>query len=250
MPTAYFVPVPGMVVAHVLEDAEHEVEHDPGVDAEPAHRHQQLRDGRQVGAAAAERRARQHHLVDAGAVAHHAEEAEERAADDVADRRATRIVSTRLSPRMMPSAPRTQLIGAMFAPAQIQNCCHGVDVAVRGAGSARCRARRAGRPPPARSCRCSMCLPSERRSPDSPPHGGTDGRRPAHRDRAPASTSTGVSTRRRSSGRTRSARDVAAGTRTRRRPPRARARSARRSTSTRCGRPERNGWQVSTKRQP
>ena len=28
---------------------------------------------------------------------------------------------------MMPSAPRTQLIGAMFAPAQIQNCCTGVE---------------------------------------------------------------------------------------------------------------------------
>jgi hypothetical protein len=29
-------------------------------------------------------------------------------------------VSTRLSPRMIPSAPSTQLIGARFAPAQIQ----------------------------------------------------------------------------------------------------------------------------------
>ena len=32
---------------------------------------------------------------------------------------------------MIPSAPRIQLIGAMFAPAQIQNCCDGVDVAIR-----------------------------------------------------------------------------------------------------------------------
>src|SRR4051794_8048479 len=39
----------------------------------------------------------------------------------------TRSVSTRLSPRMIPSAPSTQLIGAMFAPAQIQNCCSGVE---------------------------------------------------------------------------------------------------------------------------
>ncbi len=33
----------------------------------------------------------------------------------------TVTVSTRLSPSWMPSAPSTQLIGAMFAPAQIQN---------------------------------------------------------------------------------------------------------------------------------
>ena len=33
----------------------------------------------------------------------------------------TSTVSMRLSPRMIPSAPRIQLIGAMFAPAQIQN---------------------------------------------------------------------------------------------------------------------------------
>jgi hypothetical protein len=39
----------------------------------------------------------------------------------------TTIVSIRLSPRTMPSAPSTQLIGAMFAPAQIQNCCTGVE---------------------------------------------------------------------------------------------------------------------------
>jgi hypothetical protein len=29
---------------------------------------------------------------------------------------------------MMPSAPSTQLIGARLAPAQIQNCRHGVEV--------------------------------------------------------------------------------------------------------------------------
>src|SRR3954449_5332539 len=39
----------------------------------------------------------------------------------------TSSVSTRLSPRMTPSAPRIQLIGAMLAPAQIQNCCSGVE---------------------------------------------------------------------------------------------------------------------------
>src|SRR3954468_8516163 len=37
------------------------------------------------------------------------------------------MVSTRLRPRMIPSAPRTQLIGAMFAPPQIQNCWIGVE---------------------------------------------------------------------------------------------------------------------------
>src|SRR3954453_1438005 len=39
----------------------------------------------------------------------------------------TSSVSTRLSPRMTPSAPRIQLIGAILAPAQIQNCCSGVE---------------------------------------------------------------------------------------------------------------------------
>ncbi len=33
----------------------------------------------------------------------------------------TATVSNRLSPSCMPSSPSTQLMGAMFAPAQIQN---------------------------------------------------------------------------------------------------------------------------------
>src|SRR5262245_38439354 len=37
----------------------------------------------------------------------------------------TAMVSTRLSPNVMPSAPSTQLIGAMLAPDQIQNSSHG-----------------------------------------------------------------------------------------------------------------------------
>ena len=67
-----------------LRIAERESSDDPGVDPEPAHGHQHLH-GRQVRAAAAERRARERHLVDAGPVAHHAERAEDRAADEVAD---------------------------------------------------------------------------------------------------------------------------------------------------------------------
>ena len=39
----------------------------------------------------------------------------------------TRIVSMSPRPSTMPSAPRIQLIGAMFAPAQIQNCCQPVE---------------------------------------------------------------------------------------------------------------------------
>src|SRR5690606_40876670 len=39
----------------------------------------------------------------------------------------TSTVSARLKPSVMPSAPSTQLIGAMFAPAQIQNWCIAVD---------------------------------------------------------------------------------------------------------------------------
>src|ERR1700712_4833315 len=37
----------------------------------------------------------------------------------------TASVSTRLSPNVIPKAPRTQLIGAMLAPDQIQNSSHG-----------------------------------------------------------------------------------------------------------------------------
>src|SRR4029453_17305883 len=37
----------------------------------------------------------------------------------------TAIVSTRLSPSVMPSAPNTQLMGAILAPDQIQNSSHG-----------------------------------------------------------------------------------------------------------------------------
>jgi len=85
IPTAYFVAHAGVVVAHVLEDPEHEVEHDPGVDAEPPHRHQQLGNSGQIGAAATERRTREHHLVHAGSMAHDAEDAEERATDEIAD---------------------------------------------------------------------------------------------------------------------------------------------------------------------
>lgn len=39
----------------------------------------------------------------------------------------TTRVSSRLRPSVMPSAPSTQLIGARFAPVQIQNCSHGVE---------------------------------------------------------------------------------------------------------------------------
>ena len=39
----------------------------------------------------------------------------------------TMIVSSRLRPNTMPSAPSTQLIGARLAPNQIQNCSVGVE---------------------------------------------------------------------------------------------------------------------------
>ena len=69
----------------VPQDGDGEDHREVGVDPDPAHRHQELQPGRQVPAAAAERRTREHHLVDAGLVAHHGERGEDRAADDVAD---------------------------------------------------------------------------------------------------------------------------------------------------------------------
>src|SRR5688572_17828258 len=51
----------------------------------------------------------------------------------------TRMVSARLRPSTMPSAPSTQLIGAMLAPAQIQNWCIAVDSRCdSGTGSSAC----------------------------------------------------------------------------------------------------------------
>jgi hypothetical protein len=51
----------------------------------------------------------------------------------------TRIVSHRPRPRTIPSAPRIQLIGAMLAPAQIQNWCIAVESRSASAtGSIRC----------------------------------------------------------------------------------------------------------------
>src|SRR6266545_1527821 len=54
-----------------------------------------------------------------------------------------RMVSTRPSPRTIPSAPRTQLIGAMLAPAQIHICCGPVESLSRsGIGSMLCASSR------------------------------------------------------------------------------------------------------------
>src|SRR5262249_56158967 len=55
------------------------------VHADPAERHEEHQRARQVRAAATERRAAEHHLIDARLVAHHREGGEDRAADDVAD---------------------------------------------------------------------------------------------------------------------------------------------------------------------
>src|SRR4051794_41973657 len=49
------------------------------------------------------------------------------------------ITSARERPSATPSAPRTQLIGAMLAPAQIQNWCAAVEDRARsGTGSGSC----------------------------------------------------------------------------------------------------------------
>ena len=54
----------------------------------------------------------------------------------------TTIVSTRLNPSVMPSVPSTQLIGAMFAPIQIQNWSPTDDVRSRaGTGSTPCTSK-------------------------------------------------------------------------------------------------------------
>ena len=80
-------PLPA-VVAELVEDArlaDDQVEDDPGVHADPAHREKELCRGRYVGAAATEGAPREHHLVDAGLVPHRGEEPEEGAADEVPD---------------------------------------------------------------------------------------------------------------------------------------------------------------------
>jgi hypothetical protein len=74
-----------VVHPEVAQDGDGEDHREVGVDPDPAHRHQELQPGRQVPAAAAEWRPREHHLVDAGLVAHHGQGGEDRAADEVAD---------------------------------------------------------------------------------------------------------------------------------------------------------------------
>ena len=98
---------------------------------------------------------------------------------------------------MIPSAPRIQLIGAMFAPAQIQNCCHGVEVAILRAdrldavhveldGLRQLVSRLLHRCPPVDAKRTPGFSASRR----------TDGRTCRLLGESPSSTSTGVSTRR------------------------------------------------------
>lgn len=71
--------------AELPEDAHRDLDREVGVDPDPAQRHQEHQDARQVGAADPERGAAQHHLVDAGLVSHHREGREDRAADDIAE---------------------------------------------------------------------------------------------------------------------------------------------------------------------
>src|SRR5215210_5368776 len=55
----------------------------------------------------------------------------------------TRIVSTRLRPKIGPRVPSTQLIGARFAPIHTQNCWSGVESrSATGTGSIPCASRR------------------------------------------------------------------------------------------------------------
>jgi hypothetical protein len=59
----------------------------------------------------------------------------------------TTIVSTRLNPSVIPSVPRTQLMGAMFAPIQIQNWSAVDDVrSSAGTGSTPCMSKLGGSP--------------------------------------------------------------------------------------------------------
>ncbi|MNN70521.1 hypothetical protein D3C81_1863760 [compost metagenome] len=71
--------------AHPLQGGDGQVQHDPGVGGHPAHRHEYLHEGRQVGPAPTESQAREHHLRNAGAVPHDGHGTEQRASQDVAD---------------------------------------------------------------------------------------------------------------------------------------------------------------------
>ena len=127
------------VDADLVEERDDQVEDDPGVDRAPADGQQALHGGRKVGAAPAERRAREHHLADRCLLAHQHEEAEDRHPDHVADdEHADGLPQARARGRC-PRAPSTQLIGAMLAPVQIQNWWATVEVrAFSGMGTRVC----------------------------------------------------------------------------------------------------------------
>ena len=72
--------------SQLREHGEGEVEHDPGVHTDPGHRQHALDHTGDDAASPSERRPPEHHLVDGRAVADDVEEAEEGAAEDVADR--------------------------------------------------------------------------------------------------------------------------------------------------------------------
>ena len=117
---------------------------------------------------------------------------------------------------MIPSAPRIQLIGAMFAPAQIQNCCHGVDVrSSRRIGSMPCSSSWTASASSFVPAPC--CLPVDRTSRRGfSASGRTDGS--AIRDRAPARPRPASARALDVAGSSRArARDLAARRRTRRR---------------------------------
>ena len=67
------------------KDRENEVEHHPGVDADPAHRQDELHHSGHARSVAAERSPPEDHRVHRGAVTDHVEGAEDRASDDVAE---------------------------------------------------------------------------------------------------------------------------------------------------------------------
>ncbi len=76
------------MVAELVEEAlvsDDEVEDDPRVHADPAHRQEELGRGWDVGSSPAEGAPREHHLVHARLVSHRREEPEQGAADDVSD---------------------------------------------------------------------------------------------------------------------------------------------------------------------